>query len=243
MKWGFFTPTHILTLVMGAVILAALYLVLKNKSAKFQTALLFPLSCSGLVAIFYNLAAWGSPLEYLPLHLCSLNALVLPVAVLTRNKTLGNLLLVWCLGAFVALVANFNMVETEVFGEVFNMYYFPHLFEFGIPLLLFKLRLVEKDETCIGTTIGITMFIYTLVHLCNVLINNWCISVGSDIRVNYMYSLAPDNPLTALFYRLIPHYYWHMYLIIPIVAVYLAIVYAPQLSRRYRVSRWGHRTV
>ena len=57
--------------------------------------------------------------------------------MLTRNKQLCNLLLVWCLGALVALIANFEMKETELFGEAFNFYFFPHVFEFGIPVLLF----------------------------------------------------------------------------------------------------------
>lgn len=54
---------------------------------------------------------WGSPYEYLPLHLCSLTALVLPVAVFT---TLGNLLLLWLLGAVMALVV--NTAQANFFG-------------------------------------------------------------------------------------------------------------------------------
>lgn len=229
MKWGFFTPAHMVTLVLAAAILLVLYQVLKNKSAKVQTLVLFPLSCSGIVAIMYNLLRWGSPLEYLPLHLCSINAILLPIVVLTRNKTLGNLLLVWCLGALAALVANFEMAQTELFGEAFNFYYFPHIFEFGIPLLLFKLKLVQKDADCIGST----MAIYTVVHLINVGINAYCASVGSSIRVNYMFSIEPSNPLVALFHRIIPYEYWHMYMVLPIVAVYLLIIYAPQLAEKY----------
>ena len=42
MKWGFFTPTHILTLVLAAAMVTALYWGLKNKSQKIQTMVLFP---------------------------------------------------------------------------------------------------------------------------------------------------------------------------------------------------------
>ena len=65
------------------------------------------------------------------------NAILLPIAVLTRNKKLCNLLLVWCLGALVALIANFDVQDAELFGETFNFYFFPHVLEFGIPILLF----------------------------------------------------------------------------------------------------------
>jgi NADH:ubiquinone oxidoreductase subunit 6 (subunit J) len=54
-------------------------------------------------------------------------------------------------------------------------------------------------------------------------------SAGEIITVNYMYSLVPENPLLALFYSIIPHSYWYMYLIFPIVGVYLLIVYLPQI--------------
>lgn len=244
MKWGFFTPAHLATLMLAAVIITALYYGLKNKSEKIQTVVLFPLSLSGIAAIVYNLLRWGEPLAYLPLHLCSLNALVLPIAVLTRNKQLCNLLLLWCLGALVAIVANFEMVDTELFGETFNFYFFPHVFEFGIPVLLFKLKLVKKDPACISSTLSITMVIYTLVHLCNLGINRYCAAIGSGLRVNYMFSLEATNPLTALFYKVIPHTYWHMYMIIPIVAAYLLVVYAPELSAKYQTSRaHSHRTV
>lgn len=235
MKWGFFTPVHILTLILAAVILAALYLLLKGKSRKLQTAVLLPLSCSGIVAIVYNLLRWGAPLHYLPLHLCSINAMILPFVVLTRNKTFGNLLLVWCLGALAALVLNFEMVETEVLGEAFNMYYFPHIFEFGIPVLLFKLKLVEKDSKCIGSTLGITMGIYTAVHVINKLIDG-----VFGVRVNYMFSVEPTNPLVALFYRIIPYEYWYMYMVLPIVAGYLLIVYAPELAAKRQSKRLHH---
>lgn len=237
MKWGFFTPVHIATLVLAALILGGLYHGLKNKSQRVQTLVLLPLSCSGIAAIVYNLLRWGEPLAYLPLHLCSLNALILPIAVVTRNKKLCNLLLLWCLGALVALVANFEMMNTEVFGEAFNFYFFPHVFEFGIPVLMFKLKLAKKDPACIGTTLSTTMILYSIVHLCNLVINRYCASIGSALRVNYMFSVEATNPLTALFYKLIPHDYWYMYLIIPIVAAYLLVVYAPELAAKYLPAR------
>ena len=240
MKWGFFTPTHILTLVLAAAMVIGLYYGLKNKSQKIQTMVLFPLSLSGIAAIIFNLVRWGSPLEYLPLHLCSINAMLLPIAVLTRSTRLGNLLLVWCLGALVALIANFEMVEAELFTASFNFYFFPHVFEFGIPVLLIKLGLVKKDPECIPTTICGTMLIYTLVHLCNVGINRYCAMVGNGIRVNYMFSLEPANPLVALFHKLIPYTYWHMYLVLPIVLVYLLALYYPELTAKRRTTTLRH---
>jgi len=235
MEWGNFGTVHIVTLLLAAAMIFGLYFALRRASRKVQTAVLGVLSFSGVAAIIFNLVAWDAPLHYLPLHLCSINAMMLPFAVLTRNKTLGNLLLVWCLGALAALVLNYEMVSVKVFSWTFLVYYFPHVMEFGIPILLFRLGLVKKDWRCIGSTMSITMLIYTVVHLLNKFINAWCLANsfsynGSDIvSVNYMFSIEPINPLVALFYSIIPCEYWYMYMVLPIVLVYLLAVYSPQI--------------
>jgi hypothetical protein len=55
--------------------------------------------------------------------------------------------------------------------------------------------------------------------------NNIVDWAGNVISVNYMFSLSPENPLLDLFYKIIPHPYWYMYLAaIPMVTV-LGIVY------------------
>lgn len=227
MVYGFMTPVHIATLIFAGGLLAALYFLLRKAAPGTQTRVLFCLSLTGLAAIIYNLLRWDDPVHYLPLHLCSINAMLLPVTVATRSKTLGNLLLVWCLGALAALILNYDVVDAVVLGEVFNFYYFPHVFEFGIPLLLFALKLIEKDWRCIGPTLGITMAIYTGVHLMNRLIN----ALQPGANVNYMFSIRPNNPLVELFHRLIPYEYWYMYLVLPIAFAYLCIVYAPEILR------------
>lgn len=243
MKWGSFGAVHIASLALAAAMIVGLYFVLKKKSRKVQQLVLGILSFSGMAAVVFNLVTWGSPLEYLPLHLCSLNALVLPFAVFKRSKTLGNLLLLWSLGALAAVVVNTAQADFEVFSATFCFYFFPHVLEFGIPILLFKLGIVEKDEKCIGTTLLITVLTYTGIHFINIAINTWCSAneilnaAGELVQVNYMYSLTPEIPLMQAFYDLIPYSYWYLYCVIPIVAVYLVVVYAPQLLRRVRKQK------
>ena len=101
---------HGFLLVLGAAMIFGLYFILKGKSQRIQTMVLGILSFSGNAAVIYNLLMWGTPLEYLPLHLCSINALLLPIAVFSRSKVVGNLLLVWSLGALMALVVNREMM-------------------------------------------------------------------------------------------------------------------------------------
>lgn len=227
MQWGNFGPVHIASLLLALGIYAALDISLRKASRKIQTLVLGILSFSGISAIIFNLVAWDAPLSYLPLHLCSINAMLLPFAVFTRNKTVGNLLLVWCLGAVAALVLNYEMVNVKIASWTFFFYYFPHVMEVSIPVLIFRLGLVEKDYRCIGSTIGISAAIYTVVHFINLIVNHY-----TDTQVNYMFSIQSSNPLTDLFYRLIPYEYWYMYMVFPILIVYLLIVYLPQILKR-----------
>ena len=231
MTWGFFSVAHVISLLLGGVLSVGLYIVLKNRSDRAKVMTLFVLSFSGIAAIVFNLVAWNSPLEYLPLHLCSLNAMVLPAAVLTRNKTLNNLLLLWSLGAVFALILNVSVAEATLFSPTFLFYYFPHVLEFAIPVLMFRLGLVKKDARCIASTLGITAAAYTVIHFINLWINdytqthNLLDSQSNVITVNYMYSIKPENPLLDLFYRIIPCQYWYMYLAFLVIGVYLAAVY------------------
>ena len=236
MVWGSFGLVHILSLVAAALIIIGLYFIVRMLSLKWKTFILGILSFSGIAAIIYNLVAWSSPLEYLPFHLCSINAIILPVAVLTKNKILGNLLLFWSVGAVFALVLNTYVADAVLFSPAFNIYYFPHVLEVGIPILLFKLGIIKKDFKCIPYTIGITLGIFIVVHFINLAINSYCVAnnvtdyAGNVIKVNYMFTMFHDNiPLLSTFYQILPVPFWYMLFVLPIIAIYLVIVYLPQI--------------
>lgn len=243
MLWGTFGLTHILSLLLAAGIIVGLYFILKGKSPRTQTLVLGVLSFAGIAAIIFNLVAWDSPLEYLPLHLCSLNALVLPVAVFSRNKTANNLLLLWALGAVFALVVNTAQAEFEIFSATFAFYFFPHVLELGIPILMFSLGLVKKDLRCIASTLLITLAAYTVIHFINLGVNaytaaNQCLDwAGNVITVNYMYSLRPENPLLDLFWSIIPHRYFYMLLALPVAALYLTPIYLKEIIAAVKARR------
>lgn len=236
MTWGFFTATHIATLVLAFAAIFILHYALRGRSHKTQTMVLFPLSLLGIASIIYNMTFTGNPWENLPLHLCAFNAFTLPVVVLKSNKTFGNVLLLWCLGALMALILNNETADAELFSWTFFFYYFPHVMEFAIPIVLVSLGRVKKDPKCILSSAALTMGMYTVVHFINLALNSFFTACnilnpeGELVFANYMYSLAPNNPLSELFIS-IAGQYWHMYLALPILVVYLLIIYAPELIR------------
>lgn len=243
MKWGFFSITHIVSLIVAALIIVGLYFALRKLSAKWQTIILGILSFSGIAAIIFNLVAWNSPWEYLPLHLCSINALILPYVVFSKNKLIGNLLIFWSLGALLALLFNTPMKDVEIFSWTFAFYYFPHVLEFGIPWLLFALKLVKKEVKYFIPTMVITVEIFAIIHFVNVILNKFFIDnnivdyAGNVIQVNYMFTLAPNNPALDLLYSILPYQFWYLMLALPIVAIYLAIVYLPQIISYFKARK------
>ena len=237
MLWGSYGVVHIASLLISAAIIVGLYFVLRKCSERVKTIVLFILSFSGISAIIFNLVTWGSPIEYLPFHMCSISAMLLPFAVITRNKVINNLLLLWCLGALIALVLNQAQANFEIFSWTFFFYYFPHTLEVGIPILMFALGLVKKDVKYIGSTLGLTLYLYTTVHLLNVLLNNYAEAnnivdwAGNVVKLNYMYSIDPTNPVLQIMYNLIPHPYWYMLVATPFILLYLTLVYLPEIIR------------
>ena len=157
--------------------------------------------------------------------------MVLPFAVWTRSKVLNNLLLFWGLGALLALVVNTAQANFEIFSWTFVFYFFPHLLEIGIPILMFGLRLVKRDVRCIGSTLVITLVSYTIIHFINIALNDYLLTnnildyAGNLIQVNYMYSIKPENPVLQLFYNIIPYPYWYMFLSLPLIVIYLGCFY------------------
>lgn len=243
MKWGNFTLTHIISLCIAIIIIVCLYFILRNKTEKTKTITLFVFSLSGIIAIIYNLVKWGSPLEYLPFHMCSINAIILPIAILTKNKYIGNLLILWCVGALIALLLNYQAADYEILSWAFAIYYFPHIFEFGIPILLFVFKIIKLDYKTIPVTLITTFVIYTLVHFINVGLNNYFIKnnivdyAGNIIQVNYMFSYYPSNPVLQIFYDIIPYKYFYMLLVLPIIGIILLGIYSPSIIKDYKLKK------
>ena len=236
MTWGFFSVLHILTILLAAGIITTLYFVLRNKSAKTQIITLLICTTICIWNVMSDFVYSDSILTSVPFHLCGLNAVILPFAIATRNKTLNNLLLLWSLGALAAIVVNTAQADCIVPSEKWIRYYFSHVFEFGIPILMFGLGLVKKDYKCILSTMSITLVVYTLVHMYNYLVTTY-----TEFSTNYMYSMHPENPIFDLFYKWVPHSYWYLMFVIPIALVYLNIIYSKQIFNAIKMHRLEHR--
>lgn len=231
MTWGSFTPQHFISLGLSVAIAFGLHFLLRNKSDKTQRNVLFILSLIGPLALLHDMY-WGiqtSVLLYLPLHLCSFNAILTPILVWTNNKFLGNLIPLFSVGSALSLIFNSVQAHYSVFSFVFLFHFLSHTLGACLPFLMFSLKRVKPHPKYILPCVGTTFGLYTLSHFANLLvneilrINNICDYEGNLYQVNYMFSLNDaGNPMLAVFWNIIPYEYFYMFAALPIIALAFA---------------------
>ena len=246
MEWGTFTPQHFISLALSVAIAVGLHFLLRHKSDKTKRITLFCLSLLGPMALLHDMY-WGlrtSVLLYLPLHLCSYNALLTPILTLTKNRFLGNLIPLFGVGSAISMIANTVQAEYTVFSFVFLFHFLSHTMGWCIPLLLFSLGMVEAHPKYILPCVGTTFGIYTVSHFVNLGVNeilrmqNVVDSTGELYQVNYMFSLHDaGNPVLALFRSWIPYEYFYMLAALPIVALAFTAMNIPFFFRRLKARR------
>ena len=233
-KWGFFSPTHIATIILAIVFPIVLYFILKHKSERVQKIVLFLFSLLGPITMINEIVCYApmqSILVYLPIHLCSINAILTPILVCTKNEFIGNLTPLFSIGSGLAVIFNTIQAEYSILSVVFILYYSSHAMGCAIPFLMAKLGLIRIRPKYILPSLATLFGLYTVVHFINVWINTACAAgnivdgFGDLIQVNYMFSISTQgNPALEFFWSLIPYEYFYMLAVFPIIAVYYLLL-------------------
>lgn len=233
-KWGFFTPTHIATIIIAIVFPILLYHLIKNKSEKTQRIVLFLFSMLGPITMLNEIIRYApmqSILVYLPIHLCSINAILTPILICTKNELIGNITPLFSIGSGLAVIFNTIQADYSIFSLVFILYYSSHAMGCALPFLMAKLGLVKIRPKYILPSVGIIFLLYTVVHFINIWINTACLEgnivdgFGDLIQVNYMFSISTQgNPALEFFWSIIPYEYFYMLAVFPIIVVYYLIL-------------------
>lgn len=243
-KWGFFSPTHIATLIIAVVGSVGLYYALRKRSVRTQTIVLFLFSLLGPITMLNEIICYApmqSILRYLPLHLCSFNAILCPIIILTKNEFLGNLTPIFSLGSGLAVLFNSIQADYSIFSAVFILYYTSHVMGCAIPFIMWKLghfqMRLKYILPCMITILGL----YTFSHFINVGINEYCTAnqivdgFGELINVNYMFSVSTQgNPALGFFWSLCPYEYFYMLTTFPLVVVYLLLINVKSVIALFR---------
>ena len=226
--------TYILSMVFVIGLGVGLFFLLRHKSEKVIKIVLFPISLLGLAAVIINLTAFNDPLHYLPIEFCSYTAMLIPVLVLIpKRNLLGNYLIAGSLGALLALTLRpAHSYDWPLFSLGFCCYFFGHMAEFLIPLLLFALKKVEVKPIYMISSFIIVVALYTLSYLVG---HNVNVAFGLD--TNYFFSEYPTNPVLQAFWNICPYSYWYMYLAFPLFAVVYLLFCIPYFVKRHKMKK------
>ena len=234
LKWGFFTPTHIITLIIAVLGSVGLYFLIRKRSMRTQTIVLFLFSLLGPITMLNEIIQYApmqSIVRYLPLHLCSFNALLTPILILTKNEFLGNLTPLFSIGSGLAVIFNTIQADYSIFSAVFFLYYTSHVMGCAIPFIMWKLGHFQVRKRYILPCM-LTVFVgYTIIHFINVFINTTCAAgnivdgFGELIWVNYMFSVSTQgNPALEFFWSIIPCEYFYLLTAFPFVLFYYLLL-------------------
>lgn len=251
LKWGTFTPAHFISLGVSVLIAVGLHFLLRKRSEKVQTWVLFTLSIYGVFALVYEIVVWGflgyNPLQwlqYLPLHMCAYNSLLTPILILSKNKILGNMLPLFATGAAIALIFNSIQADYTILSFTFISYFLTHTLGTALPFLMLSLGLIKPHPRYILPTAATTVGLYTVSHFANLIINNYLTSVnaldwqGLVLQVNYMFSIHTEgNPLLGLFWSIIPCSYFYMLCAFPIIVIYFALLNCKHIAAWIRSKK------
>lgn len=165
--------------------------------------------------------------DELPLHLCNINLILIPIAVLTKKKPLlGFCFFVGPLGALFALImpdshfSGFSLLLPRMLG-----YYGTHFMVIVAALSLVTLGLYRPRFKDLPFTVLALAAVALVVFGINALMRY----TGVNPAANYFYIWEPLQgvSLLELFYQWIPIPYLYMLPCIAIIALYMVIVTVP----------------
>lgn len=245
-----FNSTFWLCFIFFAMLLVFSTLILKNKDIKIRKTIFVSACILTLIGFFIYKYFLSIDAEYdklrsfiggfnwfgeLPLHMCNVNMILMPIAVLFDNKKLMIISFYLApLGAFMALIMpGSGFINASIFEPRMIGYYGTHFMIMieGIALVtydFFKPTIKEIPRTIIST-----WFLTLGIHLINLAMRY---SHLYD-RANYFYTVETEqNFLLDIFYKFIPIPFLYLSPCVIILGIYMLIVTFPfDLSNNKRI--------
>ncbi len=229
--WGTF---HLFTIIISILFPFILWFLLKDKKEITKRIVLFIFAIFGVAVLVFNFIDRKNYIYDLPLHMCSINGFLLPIVCLSKkNKTLGNLLIIWCVGALGALIFNFEVEKMTTYDTRSWTYFLSHMIELGLPIACALLKIFKLDYKNIPSTLILTFSIYTLIHFINVGIEKYfLVHLNQVVYPNYFFSMNHCNsPFLVFFWNILPYRYFYLLLMFPVILVLFAIIYGHQIIK------------
>ncbi len=234
-----FNLTFFIVTAFFVALLIAATLIMRNKSERARRIVIASaaiLTLIGFIAYKYFLSIdtaydemtaattngfnwWGE----LPLHLCNINMLLIPVAVMFDMQMLMSFcFFVGSICASLAIIMpglgfdHYSIFLPRMLGY-FGTHYMVAIMAVAIVTFgLYRPKFSDLPKTCVVITV-ITFIVF--------LVNLLLINTGLHPKANYFYSIRPvGNPLLELFYKLIPIPFIYLLPSLVILVPYMALV-------------------
>lgn len=233
-----FGPLFYISFLINIALLAAASMLVKGKSDHTKAMVISIVCWITLIGFFLYKYALSIDPEYdvltanmggfnwwgeLPLHLCNINLLLIPVAALTKKRALLSFcFFIGPLGALMALVMPGNGFDAfPIFLPRMLGYYGTHFIVFIAALALATFGLYHPKMRDVPM-IAATLFIVALVIFG---INMILRTSGLHPKANYFYTVETEgNPLLEIFWRWFPCPFLYMLPCIAILCAYASVI-------------------
>lgn len=205
----YFNWSHLITLIYPVIIVLTLFFILRNKSEKTKTWTLFGVAIFNAVLFTaYKIVMSQTFPEFiilnkLPLHLCNINLILIPIALLTKSRLLYSY--IYFIGALGAL-AGVMLFDSCFLGKgsftfVIQAYFIYHSILFAMAILPICLKLYKPKMSDILRAFIVVLVLTCIMHGINTIFRatKWC----TVAKYFYTYGM-PDNPLLGWLQRLVP---------------------------------------
>lgn len=205
----YFSIQHLAMILYIPLIIFGFYFIFRHRSERTKTIALLTLAGVNIIIFtIYKIVMFQKfddleILNELPLQLCNLNLILIPLALITKSKILMSYL--YYVGTIAAMAAilffdsrfeGYNMVS-----YIMLVYFFYHAVLVATPILLVVFGLYTPEKTYILKAIALLLTMATVMHGFNSLlrVTKWC------TKANYFYTMGmPGNPILDLLMKLIP---------------------------------------
>lgn len=181
-----------------------------------------------LVNDYYFYIRGSHLLTMLPLQLCNIGVFLIPITVLSRKPLLQDFVFYLSVPGALAALMTPNADYSDIpYSMMTISFYISHFVIAIVPLLMAGWGLYRPEPSA-RKALRLSATVLVLaggLYLFSIFLNRTL-----DIGANYFFTIieysAPINPVFALFARIIPYNFVYLIPALPILYIYMGIVYA-----------------
>lgn len=182
-------------------------------------------------------------LQGLPLQMCGIAAILLPIISVTKNKLLFNFVYFFSLPGTVLAMALDSTASLSFTDIEMWCFFVPHTLYLVVPLAMILTGYLRPQGKYIKWIFLMVIGFITIAHFTNLIINK----IVGDMTVNFVFTLFPGDSVAAtgefvelpilsqLFHLSGDTPYFYLYLIMPLLLLVFVLLYLPFISKaKYR---------